>query len=165
MDVCPLARGVIVPVGATPLPPMTGWRALLPSSPARTPVGSPCGSRSLRGKRTGLPGAVSATDAGGRRALSTGSVRAHDQERERPCPRSRALVAQAWQHLWLVGCDDVYRACTWVRPPIPPRPVSVAVLTETSAPHGCDASLLTVGALSEGAVQIVTFPHTSVGYR
>src|SRR6516165_5300633 len=101
----------------------------------------------------------------GRRALSTGSVCAHDTERESPWARSSALVAQACQHLWLVFYDDVYRACTWGRPPIPPRPVSVSVLTDTSSPHGCDASLTTVGSLSEGSVQIVTLLHIFVGYR
>src|SRR5215470_6094118 len=90
----------------------------------------------------------------GRRALSTGSVRVHDKERGNPCTRYSALLAQAWQPLWLVCCDDVYRAFTWVRPPIHPRPVSVSVLTDTSFPHGCDASLTTVGSLSEGSVRV-----------
>ena len=49
MDVCPLSRGVILPVGATPIHPITGWRSLLPSSHARTPVGLPYGSLSLAG--------------------------------------------------------------------------------------------------------------------
>src|SRR5262249_54107924 len=49
MDVSPLARGVMLPVGATPLHPMTGWPSLLPSSPSRTSIGSPCGSLSLAG--------------------------------------------------------------------------------------------------------------------
>jgi hypothetical protein len=92
-----------------------------------------------------------------RRALSTGSVDAHDKEAESPCTRYSALLAQAFQHLWLVFCDDVYRAFTWVRPTIHPSPVSVSVLTDTSSPHGCDASLTTVGALSEGSVRVVTF--------
>jgi hypothetical protein len=74
-------------------------------------------------------------------------------------------LAQAFQHLWLVFYDDVYRAFTWVRHAIHPRPVSVAVLTDTSSPHGCDASLATVGSLSEGSVRVVTFPHIFVGYR
>src|SRR5262249_57401532 len=100
-----------------------------------------------------------------RRALSTGSVRVHDKERGSPCTRYSALLAQAWQHLWLVFCDDVYRAFTWVRPTIHPSPVSVLMLTDTSSPHGCDVSLTTVGALSGGPVQVVTFLHISVGYR
>jgi len=66
---------------------------------------------------------------------------------------------------WLVFFDDVSRAFPWVRPPIHPSPVSVVVLTDTSAPHGCDASLVTVGSLSEGSVRVVTFPHILVGYR
>ena len=100
----------------------------------------------------------------GRRALSTGSVRVHDKERGNPCTRSSALLAQAWQHLWLVFFDDVYQAFTWVRHTIHPSPVSVVMLTDTSAPHGCDASLVTVGSLSEGSVQVVTFLHIFVGY-
>jgi hypothetical protein len=101
----------------------------------------------------------------GRRALSTGSVTAHDKEGESPCTRYSALLAQAYQHLWLGVFDDVSRAFTWVRHTIHPSPVSVVVLTDTSSPHGFDASRLAVGPLSGGAVRVVTFPHISVGYR
>jgi hypothetical protein len=62
-------------------------------------------------------------------------------------------------------CYGVYQAFTWVRPTIHPSPVSVVMLTDTSAPRGCDASRMTVGALSEGSVQSVTFLHIFVGYR
>src|SRR5260221_564445 len=34
----------------------------------------------------------------------------------------RCLLAHASQHLWLVDCDDVYRACTWVHHTIHPGP-------------------------------------------
>jgi hypothetical protein len=74
------------------------------------------------GRRTGLPCSVSVTYEWGRRALSTGSVAAHDKEGENPCTRYSALLAQAFQHLWLVVFDDVYRAFTWVRPTIHPSP-------------------------------------------
>ena len=57
-----------------------------------------------------------------RRALSTGSVTAHDKEGESPCTRYSAVLAQAFQHLWLVVFDDVYRAFTWVRHTIHPSP-------------------------------------------
>src|SRR5712692_4957054 len=102
-----------------------------------------------RGRHTGFPCSVSVTDEWVRRALSTGSVHAHDKERGSPCARYVAVLAQAFQHLGLVICDDVYQAFTWVRPTIHPSPVSVLMLTDTSAPHGCDASLVTVGSLSE----------------
>jgi hypothetical protein len=39
------------------------------------------------------------------------------------------------------------------------------MLADTSFPHGFDASPWAVGALSGGAVQVVTFLHISVGYR
>ena len=74
------------------------------------------------GRRTGLPCSVSVTAEWVRRALSTGSVAAHDKEARNPCTRYSAVLAQAFQHLWLVFCDDVYRAFTWVRHTIHPRP-------------------------------------------
>ena len=49
MDVCPLARGVMLRGRSTPIHLITRWRSLLPSSYARTPVGLPCGSLSLAG--------------------------------------------------------------------------------------------------------------------
>jgi hypothetical protein len=45
-------------------------------------------------------------------------------------------LAQAFQHLWLVFCDDVYRAFTWVRHAIHPSPVSVSVLTSRATATG-----------------------------
>jgi hypothetical protein len=117
------------------------------------------------GRRTGFPCSASITYGWVRRALSTGSVVAHDKEGRNPCTRYSAVLAQASQHLWLVFCDDVYRAFTWVRQTIHPRPVSVSVLTDTSWPHGFDVSRSTVGPLSRGSVRVVTFPHISVGYR
>src|SRR2546428_11712068 len=54
MDVCSPARGVLLRVGSTPIPPITGWRSLLPSSLSRTPIGLPCGSLSLRGDLRGF---------------------------------------------------------------------------------------------------------------
>src|SRR6266446_5417652 len=46
-----------------------------------------------RGRRTGLPCSVSVTYEWSRRALSTGSVAAHDKEWESPCTRYSALLA------------------------------------------------------------------------
>ena len=118
-----------------------------------------------RGRHTGFPCSVSVTTHGGGARSPLGAWDAHDKARGNPCTRSSAVLAQACQHLWLVFVDDVYRAFTWVRLTIHPRPISVVVLTETSAPHGCDASRWAVGSLSGGAVRVVTFPHISVGYR
>jgi hypothetical protein len=118
-----------------------------------------------RGRRTGLPCSVSVTANGVGALCPPVAWDAHDQEARTPCTRYSALLAQACQHLWLVFCDDVYRAFTWVRHTIHPRPVSVSVLTDTSAPHGFDASRWAVGSLSGGTVRVVTFPHISVGYR
>ena len=118
-----------------------------------------------RGRRTGLPCSALVTTNGVGALCPPGAWDAHDKEARSPCTRSSAVLAQACQHLWLVFCDDVYRAFTWVRHTIHPSPVSVVVLTDTSAPHGCDASRVTVGSLSEGSVRVVTFPHIFVGYR
>ncbi len=117
------------------------------------------------GKRTGFPCSVSVTTNGVGALCPPVACDAHDKEGGNPCTRYSALLAQAFQHLWLVFSDDVYRAFTWVRHTIHPSPVSVLVLTDTSAPHGCDASRLAVGPLSGGSVRVVTFPHISIGYR
>jgi hypothetical protein len=45
-----------VPLGSTPLHPLTGWPALLPSSHARTSLGAPCGVLALLGALRGCPG-------------------------------------------------------------------------------------------------------------
>jgi hypothetical protein len=112
-----------------------------------------------------LPCSVSVTGNGVGALSPPVAWDAHDKERGNPCTRYSALLAQAFQHLWLVFVDDVYRAFTWGRHTIHPSPVSVVVLTDTSSPHGSDASLVTVGSLSGGAVRVVAFPHISVGYR
>lgn len=114
------------------------------------------------GRHTGLPCSVSVTANGVGALCPPVAWDAHDKEARSPCTRYSAVLAQACQHLWLVFCDDVYRAFTWVRHTIHPSPVSVSVLTDTSAPHGFDASRWAVGALSGGAVRVVTFSHISV---
>ena len=38
------------------------------------------------------------------------------------------------------------------------------MLADTPSPHGSGASRVTVGTVSAGAVQVVTFPHICVGY-
>src|SRR5438105_4203930 len=48
-----------------------------------------------RGRCTGLPCSVSVTHEWVRRALSTGSVAAHDKKGRSPCTRYSALLAQA----------------------------------------------------------------------
>ena len=61
-EVCPLSRGVMLPYGSTPIPPITGRLSLPPPSHTRSPIGSPCGSLSRAdasaGRPTGLPRSV-----------------------------------------------------------------------------------------------------------
>jgi len=74
------------------------------------------------GRRTGLPCSVFVTTNGVGALYPPVAWDAHDKEGETPCTRYSALLAQACQHLWLVVYDDVYRAFTWVRHTIHPRP-------------------------------------------
>ncbi len=59
-EVCPLSREVMLPGGATPILAITARHSLFPTSPTRTPFGSPYGSLSQRdsyyltGRDTGL---------------------------------------------------------------------------------------------------------------
>ena len=66
---------------------------------------------------------------------------AHDKEDQSPCTRYVAMLAQAFQHLWLVVGYDVYQAFTCVPHTTHPSPHSVLMLTETSWPRGFDARL------------------------
>jgi hypothetical protein len=121
-DVSALSRGVMLPVGATPIPSITEGPSLLPSSSSRTPIGLPCGSLSLAGDVRGYH-VPSQSQTNGLGALYPPVAwDAHDKEGETPCTRYSALLAQACQHLWLVVYDDVYRAFTWVRHTIHPSP-------------------------------------------
>jgi len=74
------------------------------------------------GRRTGFPCSVSVTTNGLGALYPPVACDAHDKGGENPCTRSSALLAQAFQHLWLVVFDDVYRAFTWVRHTIHPSP-------------------------------------------
>ena len=62
------------------------------------------------GRRTGLPCSVSITTNGVGALCPPVAWDAHDKEARSPCTRYSALLAQAFQHLGLVFCDDVYRA-------------------------------------------------------
>jgi len=44
------------------------------------------------------------------------------------------------------------------------QPLLRLMLADTPSPHGSGASWETVGTVSEGSVQVVTFPHILVGY-
>lgn len=50
MEVCLLARGVILSNDATPIHLITRWPSLLPSSFTHTPIGSPYGLPSFEEK-------------------------------------------------------------------------------------------------------------------
>ena len=44
------------------------------------------------------------------------------------------------------------------------QPLLRLMLADTPLPHGSGASRMTVGTVSAGSVQVVTFPHICVGY-
>ena len=122
MDVSALSRGMMLPVGSTPIPSITEGPSLLPSSHSRTPISLSYGSLSLMGDVRGSH-VPSQSQMNGVGALCPPVAwDAHDKEARNPCTRYSAVLAQACQHLRHVFCDDVYRAFTWVRPTIHPSP-------------------------------------------
>jgi len=54
-EVCPLSRGMMLPCGAIPVRPITGWHSLFPHSVARTANSLPHGRPARMGNDTGLP--------------------------------------------------------------------------------------------------------------
>ena len=113
MDVCPLARGVMLPLGRNSYP--LHYRVAFASSILPFPHACRLALRRTFpcGRRTGLPCSVLVTTNGVGALCPPVAWDAHDKETESPCTRYSALLAQAFQHLWLVFCDDVYRAFTW----------------------------------------------------
>lgn len=55
MEVCPLSRGVMLPLGSTPIPAITAWLSLFPSSSTHSPISLSYGLLSLWGRAMGLP--------------------------------------------------------------------------------------------------------------
>ena len=64
----------------------------------------------------------------------------HDRVCLRPCTRYSALLAQASQHLGLVGCNDVYREFTCVHHTIHPAPSPLDARRDTvPSRFGCQS--------------------------
>ena len=110
-------------IGATRIRPITGRPSLFPTPiPASPSVGLTAFLPVLRQERYGLT-TFHKVDKDGLGALSPpGALNVHDRVLSRPYTRSSALLAQAWQHLWLVAHHDVYREFTCVHHTIHPAP-------------------------------------------
>ena len=95
-------------IGATRIRPITGRPSLFPTPiPASPSVGLTAFLPVLRQERYGLT-TFHKVDQDGLGALSPpGALDVHDRVLSRPYTRSSALLAQAWQHLWLVAHHDV----------------------------------------------------------
>jgi hypothetical protein len=121
VEVCPLARGMRLPRGSTPLRPMTDRPSLVPRSSPRTPLGSPCRALSQPPARLGERQAshvprASPCGVG----LASPPVAQHlPQVREAHLNLATCLWAHASQPLSLVRGDDVYRRFTSVDPRTP----------------------------------------------
>jgi len=107
----------------TRIHPITGRLSLFPTPlPAPSWVGLTAFLPSGWKERYGLT-TFHKVDKDGLGALSPPvALNVHDRVLSRPYTRYSALLAQAFQHLWLVVFDDVYRAFTWVRHTIHPSP-------------------------------------------
>jgi hypothetical protein len=106
-EVSPLARRVMLQPVSVPL--QDGLRFFPPPYPHRH-------------RQYGLT-TFRKVDKDGLGALSPpGALRVHDRVLSRPCTRSSAFLAQAYQHLGLVAHHDVYREFTCVHHTIHPAP-------------------------------------------
>ncbi len=120
-----------MPGHLTPIHPITGWPSLLPTSHARTPMCSPCGLPSpqkgerIRGFHVPLTRVCEV-----RCLLSTGKLMVHDAVFQRRTSRFQRLLAQAYQPLWLVIADDLYRRFRYL------HPTHCLALTRTRFPGG-----------------------------
>jgi hypothetical protein len=148
--------------GTTRIRPITGRPSLFPTPlPAPPSVGLaaflPCQ------EQYGLT-TFRKVDTHGLGALSPpGALGVHDRVCSRPCTRSSAFLAQAWQHLWLVAHHDVYREFAYAHHTMHPAPSPPDAGRDT-VPSRFRCQSVTVGTVSAGFVRVVTFPHICVGY-
>ena len=142
MEVCPLSRGVMLLASSTPIRPITGRSSLFPSSFTCNPISSPYGSPSLSpGEITGLPrSAYIPWDGLG--AVYSPVGRHLRQESGDFLNLPTCLLAQAYQRLWLVDCDDVYRQFTSVHHTILSEFLTASTLAVTIASHDLIVILL-----------------------
>ena len=147
-EVSPLARGVMWPVGATPIRPITGRHSLPPHSLTRTAISSPYGSLSLAG--TGRAYRVPREEQDGLGLLCPPvALPAHDRGCDSPCARHSALLAGAWQHLRLLlrydGCEDSHALTIPPDPsPAPPDAGRCAVPSRVQR-QSCDCGSIVSG--------------------
>ena len=148
---------------ATRIRPITGRPSLFPTPlPAPPLVGLTAFLPHLE-ERYGLT-TFHKVDTNGLGALCPpGALRVHDKVLSRLCTRSSALLAQAYQHLWLGAHHDVYREFTCVHHTIHPAP-SPPDAGRYTVPSRFRCQSMTVGTVSAGSVRVVTFPHICVGY-
>ena len=107
---------------ATRLRPTTGRRSLFPTPIPAPPLVGLAAFLPSKKERYGLP-TFHKVDKNGLGALCPPvALGVHDRVCLRPCTRYSALLAQACQHLWLAGCNDVYREFTCVHHTIHPAP-------------------------------------------
>ena len=106
---------------ATRIRPMPGRPSLFPTPrPAPPVVGL---TACLPGQeRSGLTTFRTVAPPGGGARGPPGALAVHDRGGSSPGPRSRALVAQASQPLWLGAHHDVYRECPCVHHTLHPAP-------------------------------------------
>src|SRR5215467_2608242 len=107
---------------ATRIRSITDRHSLFPTPLPAPPLGSLTAFLPAKQERYGLT-TFRKVDTNGVGALcSPGALAVHDRVMARPGTRSSALLAQAWQHLWLASCYDVYREFTSVHHTIHPAP-------------------------------------------
>jgi hypothetical protein len=98
-------RGMMLPLGAIPIRPVTGRPSLAPSSFTRRPISISCEQLSLAGRRRAYH--VPPLSPCGLGRASPPVVRRLRQRSSEPPDLTTYLLVQAIQHLALGLCDDV----------------------------------------------------------
>ena len=103
-------------------------------------------------------------DPKGLGALSPpGALGVHDRVLSRPCTRYSAFWPKPLSIFGLsLITTFIESSHLFTIPSI--QPLLRLMLADTPSPRGSGASRVTVGTVSAGTVQVVTFPHICVGY-
>jgi hypothetical protein len=157
MEVCPLSRGMMLPLGSIPIRSVTERPSLFPSSFTHSPIGIPCGFLPANGRAMGLPCSV-LTTRWVRASLSAGGHSSMTGDFGAPVPCHIPFF-------WLKPISVFGSTCltTFITSShLLPIPSTLAPLGLTlagpSSPRGSDGSLMTVGYIVSGHYTVRSLP-------
>ena len=165
LEVSSLARGVMLPSGATPVRFVTNRPSLFPASSTRRPMGLPYGSLSQLRESAGLTVFRPIDLMNGLGSLFPPmALIAHDRGGFSPATRHVAFWPKPISTFGLFYITMFIKSSPGLAMPFDPSSRSALVLAEMRSPHSLRTNPKVQATLSEGSTRFVTASHFLLGY-